>query len=208
MPASLFGFLGAVAGRFRSLGLPAHPQQGGLEHPSAGIVRVDAEHAVENRESLLELAVPRSEGGEGEQGIGIVCVPREPLPDEGRRIGPILAGQGWTLRAPGAGLAPPAGTCFETALFTGPVRGRGSPMAAEAPTKSRAAADTVAMKNEDGADKPTTVRIGSALEGFCGTVIDSGLPEKRAGSFISRLRLLNVPPGRLRKGAFAGRAQD
>src|SRR5438093_6135910 len=57
-----------------------------LEAPGARVPRVDPEHAVEDRQALLQVAILDPKGGEDKEGIDVVRVRQEALPDEGGRV--------------------------------------------------------------------------------------------------------------------------
>src|SRR3989442_15506376 len=57
-----------------------------LEAPGARVPRVDAEHAVEDRQALLQVAILDPKGGEHKEGIDVVRVRQEALPDQRGRV--------------------------------------------------------------------------------------------------------------------------
>src|SRR2546427_4403890 len=57
-----------------------------LEAPSARVPRVDPEHAVEDRQAFLQIAILDPKGGEDKEGIDVVGVRQEALPDQRCRI--------------------------------------------------------------------------------------------------------------------------
>src|SRR5436309_1401638 len=53
-----------------------------LEAPGARVPRVDPEHAVEDRQAFLQIAILDPKGGEDKEGIDVVRVRQEALPDQ------------------------------------------------------------------------------------------------------------------------------
>src|SRR5437899_4969312 len=57
-----------------------------LEAPGARVPRIDPEHAVEDRQAFLQVAILDPKGGEHKEGIDIVRVRQEALPDQRCRV--------------------------------------------------------------------------------------------------------------------------
>src|SRR5881397_4387284 len=57
-----------------------------LEAPGARVPRVDPKHAVEDRQAFLQVAILDPKGGEDKEGIDVVRVRQEALPDQGSRV--------------------------------------------------------------------------------------------------------------------------
>src|SRR3989304_1514460 len=75
--------------------------------PRPGGPGVDPEGGVEDREGFVEVAVVGPQGGEGEQGVRVVRIAGEPLPDEDGRIGTDFRGHRAFLPSRGPGPEPP-----------------------------------------------------------------------------------------------------
>src|SRR5438445_3237415 len=63
-----------------------HSMELRLEAPGARVPRVDPEHAVEDRQALLQVAILDPKGGEHKEGIDVVRVRQEALPDQRGRV--------------------------------------------------------------------------------------------------------------------------
>src|SRR3989442_11369512 len=58
-----------------------HSMELRLEAPGARVPRIDPEHAVEDRQAFLQVAILDPKGGEHKEGIDVVRVRQEALPD-------------------------------------------------------------------------------------------------------------------------------
>src|SRR6058998_815908 len=96
-----------------------------LEAPGARVPRVDPEHAVEDRQALLQVAILDPKGGEDKEGIDVVRIRQEALPDQRCRVRTLnghadTSSPGGRLHdAARPGSRPPAGA-FEVAPSSPP----------------------------------------------------------------------------------------
>src|SRR3989442_11394213 len=84
-----------------------------LEAPGARVPRIDPEHAVEDRQAFLQVAILDPKGGEHKEGIDVIRVRQEALPDQRCSVR-ALNGHGdtpsrgsWLQDAARAGRRPP-----------------------------------------------------------------------------------------------------
>src|SRR2546428_8459831 len=59
-----------------------HSMELRLEAPGARVQRIDPEHAVEDRQAFLQVAILDPKGGEHKEGIDVIRVRQEALPDQ------------------------------------------------------------------------------------------------------------------------------
>src|SRR5437867_5221207 len=86
-----------------------------LEAPGARVPRVDPEHAVEDRQALLQVTILDPKGGEDKEGIDVARIRQEACPDQQCRLRRLK--EPAATSPPGAGLEdaarprsrPPAG---------------------------------------------------------------------------------------------------